>query len=47
MNNQPKSKKMKMDENINNNIILEKKSYYNKLLLKLINSFNFIIINYY
>ena len=47
MNNQPKSKKMKMDENINNNIMLEKKSYYNKLFLKLINSFNFIIINYY
>ena len=47
MNNQPKSKEMKMDENINNNIMLEKKSYYNKLLLKLINSFNFIIINYY
>ena len=47
MNNLPKSKKMKMDENINNNIIFEKKSYYNKLLLKLINSFNFIIINYY
>ena len=47
MNNQPKSKKIKMDENINNNIMLEKESYYNKLLLKLINSFNFIIINYY
>ena len=47
MNNKSKSKKMKFDENINNNLMLEKKSYYNKLLLKLINSFNFIIINYY